>query len=395
MLYTETRVINRTYRDIQKQVPYIIHQGGTNSGKTFGILYALLSYILYDKKDEKLKVDIVAETMPALKKGVLSDFQTILDLTGIQLEYNATDKRYKLENGTIIHFFAVDKEGKAKHAKRDILFCNEGNHIKYAIFKQLAMRTNQSVIIDYNPSGQFWFHYVLLPTLQPFEYTFTRTTYLDNPAVPEKIKRELENEKDPYYRAVYTEGKTGVLKGLIYKNISLVDEMPKDFERFGYGQDFGFSNDVSALAECCLFNNKVYVNELIYESGMLNSDILKRYKQLKVKNDVRIWCDSAKPDSIRELRLGGFVALPVRKGKGSINFGIQTLQQYEICITKSSSNLIDEISKYKWLEVDGQTTDTAIDKDNHLMDAIRYWAFMTLPQRKTKRKKGKRLKRRN
>lgn len=386
MIYTETRVINRTYKNLIDGVPYIIHQGGTNSGKTFGVLYAILSYALYYKKDKKLKIDVVAETVPALKKGALSDFQTILELSKLDLKFNATDRVYTLSSGTKIQFFAVDKIGKAKHAKRDILFVNECNHVKYPIFKQLAMRTNFSVIMDYNPSGQFWFHSTLLPSLQQNEYTFTRTTYKDNPAVPEKIKRELENETDEYYRMVYTEGRTGVLKGLIYKNISLVNEMPTTLEKKGYGQDFGFSNDVSAFVECGLYQGEIYLNELIYESAMLNSDIVKRYKQLEIPKFKFIYCDAAKPDAIKEIKNAGYNAKGAKKGKGSIVFGIQTMQQYKINITKSSTNLIKEIRKYKWLEKDGELLSEPIDKDNHLMDAMRYWGYMSLTKRRTRLK---------
>jgi len=386
LIYTETRVINRTIKDLRNKVPYIIHQGGTNSGKTFGILYALLSHILYDNKNKKLKVDIVAETIPALKKGCLADFQTILDLVSLSIDYNATDKVYTLQNGTKIHFFAVDKEGKAKHAKRDILFVNECNHVKHSIFKQLAMRTNNSIIMDYNPSSQFWFHSTLLPTLQPFEYTFTRTTYKDNPAVPDKIKRELENETDEYYKRVYSEGKLGQLKGLIYPNFTLIDEMPKDAKKHGYGLDFGFTNDPSSLIEGCIYNNEIYINELIYDRGLLNSDIVKYCNALKVSKSKVIWCDSAEPKSIREIANKGFNSRPVRKGKDSVLFGIQTVKQYKLNITKSSTNLIKELRKYKWIEKDGKVLNTPIDKDNHALDAVRYWAFMNLTQRKIKLK---------
>lgn len=383
MIHTETRVINRTLNDLRKGTSYIIHQGGTNSGKTFGIEYALLSFALFDCQNVRLKIDVVAETTPALKKGCFNDFQTILDLSMLQFDFNATDRKYTLPNGTTIQFYSVDTIGKAKHAKRDILFVNEANHVKYTIFKQLAMRTNKSVIFDYNPSGEFWFHTTLLPKLKKFEYSFTRTTYLDNPTVPEKIKRELENETDPYYRAVYTEGRTGVLKGLIYTKISLVDEMPAHLEKYGYGLDFGFSNDVSSLVECGVQNGEIYLNELFYETAMLNSDIVKRLKQLEVSRSKKIHCDAAKPDAIQEIKNANFNAKAAKKGKGSVLHGIQLLQQYKINIVKSSTNIIKEVRKYKWLEKDGELLKEPIDKDNHAMDAIRYWAVMSLVQQKT------------
>ena len=99
---------------------------------------------------------------------------------------------------------------------------------------------------------------------------------------------------------MYSEGKLGQLKGLIYPNFSLVDEMPKDAKKHGYGLDFGFTNDPSSLIEGCIYNNEIYINELIYNTGLLNSDIVKYCNALKVSKSKIIWCDSAEPKSIRD-----------------------------------------------------------------------------------------------
>ena len=153
------------------------------------------------------------------------------------------------------------------------------------------------------------------------------------------------------------------------------------------GLDWGYSNDETALVEIWKNDNQIYINELIYEKGLTNSDLATLMKHIGVDRYIDIYCDSAEPKSIEELRRFGFNAKAVIKGPDSVMNGIDILRRHRINITKDSTNVIREMSRYKWMEKDGVLLNKPIDMWNHSLDAIRYVALMKLSE--TKRGAGK------
>lgn len=382
MIYTDTRAIRRTTYGLRNGVPNIYHQGGTSSGKTFGNLYALLSYLLYDRQGDKLLCSVVSENYPHLRRGAYKDFVTILTETGLSeavTEAKSTHT-FTLPGGSQVEFFAADNEGKARGAKRDILFVNEGNNVAWDIYYQLALRTSETVIVDWNPSGEFWLHEHLLPTLGQHEYIFTRTTYRDNPAVTPKVVAEIERLKliDPVLYRVYAEGKTGMVQGLVFPEITIVPEFPKDAKKLAYGLDFGFTNDPTTLVRMGVSGGGLYGEELLYETGLTNDDICKRLESLGLRKTDEIVADSAEPKSIEEIRRKGWNIRPAVKGADSVNFGIGLLKQYGLNLTAASTNWRKEARNYKWKEKDGRPMNAPIDAFNHCFDAARYYASKML-----------------
>ena len=381
MIYTKTRVISRTYQSLIEDTPYIIQQGGVSSGKTFGILYAILSYFMYYEKAPKV-VSIVGQNYPHLRKGAIRDLENIIRERGLTdlIEHNRGANFFKLPTGTVLEYFSVDKENKALGAKRDYLFINECNAINYDIIFQLFIRTRKSVILDYNPKNTFWLHEKLLPTLDSNDYIFTRTTYKDNPALSDKERHRIESIKDDYKRDVYVDGVTGRLEGLIF-NYSIVDSMPPDLKKIGYGLDFGFNPDPTALIKCGVKDGCLYLEEVIYETELINRELAKRMTESGVSKGTKILCDHS-PASIEELKkVYGFYAVKARKGQGSIIHGIQLMKNYKIKVTKNSLNLMNELNEYVWEVRNGKQTGKPSDGLDHLIDAARYYATTYLVRR--------------
>ena len=367
-IHLNTKVFRSTTLALTDKIPYLIQQGGTSSGKTFNILLALFEYCLMN--DQALIVSIVAETFPVLKKGAIRDFDTILAMVHYDGGKNKSEYTYKIGKSTF-EFFAVDNAGKAKSGKRDILFINECNHVDYEIVYQLALRTRQTVIYDYNPSAEFWLHTEFLPKKQPGEYLFKVTTYKDNPALEEKIVRDIEALPPDLYR-IYGEGKLGQISGLIFDNFDIVDQWPDNAKNTTYGLDFGFSRDPTAMVKVALFDNCIYVQELIYETGLTTDDIDNIMTELGVSKSVTIHADSSEPRLIHELYNKGWYIKGVTKGADSVRSGINKLKRFKICITRDSTNLIKEFRNYKWKEKDGKSIGVPIDMWNHGVDALRY-----------------------
>jgi phage terminase large subunit len=350
-----------------------IVQGGTSSSKTFTILPFLIHYAA-DKPNSEISV--VSESIPHLKRGALKDFLKIMDWTNNfnPSNFNKSNLTYKFSNGSYIEFFSADQPDKLRGARRDILFINECNNVSFESYQQLSIRTKKFIYLDYNPTNEFWVHTELM---QDDNSDFVILTYKDNEALDPAIVKEIEKAKvkaetstywDNWWK-VYGLGQIGTLEGVIFNNWQTIDVLPNDARLLGYGLDFGYSNDPTAIVEVYKWNDKRIINEICYQKELSNSQIAKF-----IKTQEDCYCDSAEPKSIAELKAFGINARAVRKGTDSINFGIQVMQEQEYLITKSSTNLINELRKYSWDKdkKTGAKLNKPIDNFNHAIDAFRY-----------------------
>lgn len=370
-------------------------QGGTSSGKTFAIIPIIIDKLI---KNERLKATVVAETLPAVKEGALDIFFTIMQTTNrwVDLHWNASSLTYTFSNKSRIQFKSFDSVGKAKASgKRDILFINEANHLPFDIADALMIRSKETWI-DYNPDNEFWVH---KETLKEPNSEFALINYEDNEALPPETLEDLlikkskaffncdlpyseiygpQNIKSDYWAnwcKVYIFGQIGSLEGVIFTNWQQIDNIPDEANLIGYGLDFGYSNDPTSIVEVYKWNGKRIVNELCYQKGLSNAQISKF-----INTNHPVYCDSAEPKSIAELRSYGTRSEAVIKGQDSINFGIQIMQEQDYLITSKSVNLINELRKYAWDKdrKTGQTLNRPIDMFNHGIDALRYHEMMSL-----------------
>lgn len=369
-------------------------QGGTSAGKTYGIIPVLIDSAA---KIPRLKITVVAETVPAVRDGALDIFRNVMIDTGRFVESRLRGSQYTFANGSVIQFKSFPTIGKAKAAgKRDILFLNEGNHIPFAIADALMIRSKE-IWIDYNPDNEFWAHTEVL-TEDNSEYLLL--TYKDNEALPEETLEDLKSKMkkaktSAYWKnwcRVYIEGKIGKLEGQIFTEWKQVDTVPEDAKLIARAIDFGFTNDPTTLVEMYKYNGLPLFHELIYETGLTNGDIARRMKQLGVKRNDIVYADSSEPKSIKEINNHGFTVKGATKGADSVNFGISILQEDPFYITSTSLNLINELRRYAWdRDKLGNLLNKPIDLFNHLIDAMRYIAIIHLGKGKRKQK----IKRRN
>lgn len=373
----KNKVLFATMTALVTGVPVLVHQGGAYSGKTYNILVSLHQYLSQEVRDRRMIVSVVACTFPHLRRGALRDFIDICGHLGGLDTYNKGESTFQIGASTV-EFFSADNDGKVRGSKRDLLFINEANLINFERYRQLAMRTRQTVIIDYNPVAEFWCHEHIIP--RP-DTVFKRTTYLDNPVVPDKVKQDIERLKDvdeQLYR-VYALGLTGQASGVIYTNVELVDEFPDEAKKVCLGLDFGFSADPCALVLFGELHGEIYAEELLYETGLTNQDLSRRLRELGVSRNIEIFADSAEPKSIEEIRREGWNIRPAIKGADSVRHGIQLLRERKINITKSSLNLDKERRNYTWkTSPDGNPLPVPVDAFNHALDALRYAASAKL-----------------
>ena len=202
------------------------------------------------------------------------------------------------------------------------------------------------------------------------------TTYFDNleNLSPEFLK-EVEDMKvsnPEKYGHVVIGRWADVAEGTVFKKWGIVKEFPQECKKVGIGQDFGFTNDPSAAVRCGIIDNRLYVDELFYETDMLSSAIANRLKPFSMK----VFADSQDPRLIQEIKNRGVNIYPVDKFPGSIKAGIDKIKDMEFFVTERSYNIITELRKYVWdKDKDGNYINEPVDEYNHLMDAIRYYVL--------------------
>ena len=349
-------------------------QGGTSAGKTFGILPILIDRCV---RTPMLETSVVSESIPHLRRGAMKDFLKIMIATGryIDSHWNRSGLKYTFTNGSYIEFFSVEQPDKLRGARRHVLYVNEANNIPFDAYNQLAIRTSGDIWIDFNPTANFWAH---KEVAIEDDVDFITLTYLDNEALPETIVKDIESARDKakdsaYWSnwwQVYGLGQVGSLDGVCitgWKEIKL----PEEARLLCMGMDFGYSNDPTTLIALYKFNDAYIFDEVIYQKKLLNSDISDLLKTHDV-NSV-IYADSAEPKSIAEIRTYGHKILPCTKGKDSIVYGINLINQNKIFITNRSTNLLKELQSYTWMkDREGNTINKPIDAFNHCIDACRY-----------------------
>jgi phage terminase large subunit len=351
-----------------------IAQGGTSASKTISILLWLINLCQSDTKPTLTSV--VSESIPHLKRGAIRDFRNIMIAHGYWKDglWNATDSIYTFETGSKMEFFSTDNGDKLRGARRDRLFMNEANNCTLDAFDQLEVRTKEFVYLDYNPTNEFWLFTEVIPNRDDWEKVIL--TYKDNEALSPEIVASIEQRKNRKgWWQVYGEGQLGEVEGKIYKDWSIIDEIPHEARLERRGLDFGYTNDPTAIVDIYYYNGGYIVDEACYQKGMSNKEIVDVIKNLE---QVLIIADSAEPKSIDEIRLYGINIMPAVKGSGSINQGIQYVQQQRISVTKRSGNLIKEYRNYLWAtDKLGKILNEPDGGLDHALDALRY-AFTSL-----------------
>ena len=377
-MFTQTTAVKRL-RKLDNRIKIV--RGGSSAGKTIAILMILIDYAI---KNYYKEISVVAESVPHLRRGALKDFLNILKVTNRydDRKFNKSTLKYEFSTGSYIEFFSTDQPDRLRGARRTDLFINECNNVDFESYQQLAVRTSGNIWLDYNPSSLFWVDKELIGQE---DTDFITLTYKDNDSLPETIVREIEKArvkaKTSTYWAnwwkVYGLGEIGSLEGVCIPDWKSIDNVPEDARLLCAGLDFGYSLDPSALIYLYKWNEAYIFDEVLYRKGMHNREISHFLKDNNITT--HIWADSAEPKSIAEIRAYGHKISGVTKGRDSVIYGINLINQNEIYVTSRSKNLIKELQGYVWAkDKEGNNIQKPTGAHPDCIDAARYALLMQL-----------------
>lgn len=352
-----------------------IIRGGTSAGKTICILVILIDYAIRNKGKE---ISVVSESIPHLRRGCIKDFLGILKGMNRYKEsqFNRSTLKYTFTNGSYIEFFSTDQPDKLRGARRTDLYINECNNIPFDAYQQLVVRTSGHIWLDYNPAALFWVDKELIGKE---DTDFITLTYKDNDSLPESIVTEIEKAREKaktstYWASwwrVYGLGEVGSLEGACIPDWKEIDTVPVEARLLGYGMDFGYSVDPTTLIALYKWNDSYIYDEVLYKKGMLNRDISRFLEANNIREN--IVADSAEPKSIAELQGYGHNIYGVSKGRDSVVYGINLMNQNEIYVTSRSKNLKRELGGYIWAtDKEGNKTQKPSGLHPDCIDAARY-----------------------
>lgn len=384
-----SKKFNKTYIPyIQNETPIQIFFGGSASGKS----YFLAQRTIIDVVNNKRNYLICRKTARTIKRSVMNELLKAIDNLKMNklFELNKTDNSLTCINGAQILTAGLDDTEKIKSITPSQgvitdIWIEEATEVDYEDVQQLKKRLRgeskltKRLIMSFNPIYQT--HWLYKEYFGNFDGTYysnddmmiLKTTYKDNHFLTEQDITNMENEKDDYYYNVYTLGNWGILGKTIFKNYTIESFDSSSFDNHYNGLDFGFASDPAAIIRVHYDKKKkiIYIIDELEELELTNDILAQKIKEM-IGNEY-ITCDSAEPKSIRDLQLMGIRAKAAKKGKDSINFGIDWLKRHQIIIHPNCINFRREIELYQYqTDKNGIYINKPVDNDNHLLDALRY-----------------------
>lgn len=355
--------------------------GGAGSAKSWSIA----QYLIFEKllKERNITILVVRKTLPAVKRSCLELFRNLLQQYDIAFYENKSENIIYV-NGNKIIFLGLDDPEKTKSIERiHYIWIEEATELLHNEFLQLLLRARASNVFDknklflsFNPISEH--NYLRRYTDNPPEsYSVIHSTYKDNPFLDDQYKKTLESlqDQDEEYYNIYALGEWGTLKNIIYDKWDLVDELPKvDESLFYYGLDFGFEN-ASALVKCYNNETDLWVDEILYRTGLTNKDLIDNIKPLILNLNNEIYCDSAEPARIKEM-CDEPSCLNAFQSDKSVKDGIDYVKRFKIHVTKRSLNIIKELQMYKRkADKNGNVLEDPVRFNDHAVSAIRYAVY--------------------
>ena len=389
--------------------PIILITGGRGSGKSHAVStfindltfeynseYRKAHNILYTRYTMvSAAMSIIPEVTEKIEKDGLQDYfkatktDIVNKMTGARIMFrgintSSGNQTAKLKSIAGVTTFVVDEAEE---------FTSYDDFEKiYLSMRALGLQIRSIIVMNPSDSNHWVYQKFIKDTHKIVEYDgvpvqisthpdvlHIHTTYLDNinflaDTFVNKIQK-MKEEIPERYAHIAMGRWSDVAEGAVFKKWGIVESFPENAKKVARAVDFGYTNGSTGIVRCGVIDNRLYIQELCYKTGMTSGDLIREFKEENDKGqDGFVYADSADPRLIDEIALGGIVIYGVEKGQGSIVAGIAKMLDMEVFVTKDSLNLQEELRNYVYAKDKfGNYLNEPIDEYNHLIDAVRYY----------------------
>jgi phage terminase large subunit len=353
---------------------YLLLFGGAGSGKSVFAAQKLLIRCLKESNHKFLLIRKVARTIRGSQFSLL---KSLVDNAKLNEFFYIRESDLtiicKLNGNSFISAGMDDPEKIKSIYGITSVWIEEATELHLKDFRQIDLRIRgkseyyKQIIFSFNPiDALHW-----LNTVQLKNSVKLKTTYKDNKFIDEEYYSVLEGLKDhdPEYYKIYAKGEWGIKHSVIYSPFEILKEYPVYFQEEIYGLDFGFNNP-SALIHIGIYDNLFYLNELFCKSKLTTSDLITEIYKAGYKPGKKVYCDSAEPGKIQELKNAKINAYPSEK---SVKDGIDYIKSLKCYSKETNNNINKEVLSYSYSQdKNGNILDDPVKFNDHCLDAIRY-----------------------
>lgn len=344
-----------------------INQGGSRSGKTWGLCQLMILYAITKPNTE---IAIFRKSLNSVRNTVMKDFFKVmkdLQLYNVK-QHNKTENKYTFKNGSVINFLGADEEQKLRGISATIAWLNEGNELWNEDFFQINLRTTTKLIVDFNPSdADVWIY-----DLPEEDKILIKSTYKDNPFLGQAQVKEIEQliETDENLYKIYALGERATTRQNVFQQWNWVDEFDKArFDDYVIGVDFGFVHKTAVVKVWFNDLNEIYIEPILYEDGLTGLQIAQKLDGLALSKTNDMVCDFARPEIMEELRNYDFNVFDANK---NVNAGLDCVRSFKVFANNKDEDLKKEYQNYMHRKIKGKLTQDVVKQWDDYMDAIRY-----------------------
>jgi len=355
--------------------------GGRGSGKS----HAFASYIVVRCVSERTDVVCLREVQRSLKQSVKKLIENKIEALGVGQHFEIQHDRIKGRNGSIIIF-----EGLANHTAESIKSL-EGFDIAWFEEAQVASQRSLDLLRPTirKPGSEILFTWnprlsndpvetLLRGPNPPPDTVVHEVNFADNPWFPNVLKDEMEYDKrrDPdKYAHIWLGEYVRNSEARVFRNWAVEEFEAPAGAIHRFGADWGFASDPTVLVRCHIIGRKLYVDHEAYQIGCEIADTPSLFLSIPEAEKWPMVADSARPETISHMRRNGFPKIQAAvKGPKSVDEGVEWLKSFDIIVHPRCRHTIDELTMYSYKAdpLTGQILPILSDKDNHVIDALRY-----------------------
>lgn len=354
--------------------------GGRGSGKSHFFAELLIEQCLLRKIDAVC----IREIQKSLNQSVKKLIETKIETLGVGHLFEIQESVIKTPYGGLIIFQGMQNH-TADSIKSlegyDIAWVEEAQSLSQRsldLLRPTIRKQDSEIWFSWNPDSEADpVDAFLRGSNPPPDSVVVEANYSDNPFLPDVLKKEMEydRKRDPdKYAHVWLGQYKKNSEARVFKNWTVEEFEVDKTAVIRQGADWGFAVDPTVLIQCYIVGRKLYIPYEAYKVGCEITDIPELFLTLPDAEKWNIVADSSRPETISHVSKQGFKIRGAIKGAGSVEDGIEWLKSFDIIVHPRCVHTIEELTLYKYKEdpLTGEILSVLEDKDNHVIDAIRY-----------------------